>query len=117
MDVHFTQEPSDPSYFNNGSDAKLVWDYNDPHNKIQYIVYSVLVKNAFVRLLVNGSFGVQEHPDIPKSYQGRVKIEGRATLVIKNIHPGDDTEFKCDVFGSFSYPVESTVQLIMAGTY
>ena len=111
MDVHFTQEPSDPSYFNNGSDAKLVWDYNDPHNKIQYIVYSVLVKNAF------GSFGVQEHPDIPKSYQGRVKIEGRATLVIKNIHPGDDTEFKCDVFGSFSYPVESTVQLIMAGTY
>ena len=26
VNVHFTQEPSDPSYFNNGSDAKLVWD-------------------------------------------------------------------------------------------
>ena len=68
--------------FHNGSDAKLVWDYTDPHNKIQYIIYSVLVKTAFVRLLVNGSFGVQEHPDIPQSFQGRVKIEGRATLVI-----------------------------------
>ena len=115
--MHFTQEPTNPSYFNNGSDAKLVWDYSDPHNKIQYIIYSVLVKNTFVRLLVNGSFGVQEHPDISQSYQGRVKIEGRATLVIKNINSGDNTKFNCELIGSFSNSVESTVQLIMAGTY
>ena len=49
--MHFTKEPSNPSYFNNGSDANLVWDYTDPHNKIQGIIYSVLVNSAFVRLI------------------------------------------------------------------
>ena len=73
--MRFTQEPSDPSLFNNGNDAKLVWDYTDPHNKIQAIIYSVLVNGAFVRMMVNDSRGVQEHPEIPLSYKGRVKIE------------------------------------------
>ena len=117
VDVHFTQEPSNPSYFNNGSDANLVWDYTDPHNKIQSILYSVLVNGAFVRMIFNNSGGVQEHPDIPPSYKGRVKIEGRATLVIKNINPGDNTEFTCELIGKFVYTVESRVQLIVAGTY
>ena len=79
MDVHFTQEPSNPSYFNNGSDANLVWDYTDPHDKIQNIIYSVLVGGTFVKIMVKGSHGVQESPNIPPSYKGRVKIEGRAT--------------------------------------
>ena len=117
VDVHFTQEPSSPSYFNNGSDANLVWDYTDSHNNIQSTLYSVLVNSAFVEMMVNDSRGVQEHPNIPLSYKGRVKIEGRATLVIKNINPGDNTKFRCNVFGSFIYKVESTVQLIVAGTY
>ena len=117
VDVRFTQEPSDPSYFNNGSDANLVWDYTDPHNKIQYIIYSVLVNGAFVEMLVNDSHGVQEHPSIPPSYKGRVKIEGRATLVIKNINPGDTTKFRCEMVGSFSGSIRSTVQLIVAGMY
>ena len=112
--MHFTQEPTNPSYFNNGSDAKLVWDYTDPNSKIQSIIYSVLVDGAFVKMIVNASGGVHY---IPLSYKGRVKIEGRATLVIKNIKPGDDTEFKCEVRGSFSYSVESTVELIVAGMY
>ena len=77
-DVHFIKIPSNPSYFNNGSDANLVWDYTDPLNKIQYIIYSVLVDGTFVRMMVNDSRGVQEHPNIPSSYKGRVKIEGRA---------------------------------------
>ena len=115
VDVHFNKEPSDPSYFNNGSDANLVWDYTDPHNKTQGIVYSVLVNSAFVKMIFKDSRGVQEHPSIPSSYKGRVKIEGRATLVIKNINPGDNTKFKCEMLGSFSYKVESTVQLIVAG--
>ena len=51
MDVHFTQETSNPSYFINGSDANLVWDYADPHNEIQYITYSVLVDGTFVRMI------------------------------------------------------------------
>ena len=110
--MRFTQEPSDPSLFNNGSDAKLVWDYTDPHNEIQVIIYS-----AFVRMMVNSSHGVQEHPNIPPSYKGRVKIEGRATLVIKNINVRDNTKFKCDVSGNFLNSLESTVELILAGIY
>ena len=58
--MHFTQEPSNPSYFINGSDANLVWDYADPHNDIQNILYSVLVGGKFVRMMVNSSHGVQE---------------------------------------------------------
>ena len=117
VDVHFTQEPSDSSYFNNGTDANLVWDYTDPQNKVQSIIYSVLVNGAFVRMMVNSSHGVQEHPDIPLSYKGRVKIEGKATLVIKNINPGDNNRFRCEVRGSFIRKLESTVRLIVAGMY
>ena len=116
VNVRFTQEPSNPSYFNNGSDANLVWDYTDPHNKIQAIIYSVLVNGAFVRMMVNDSSGVQEHPNIPHSYKGRVKIEGRATLVIKNINPGDNNKFNCELIGSFLNTFQSTVRLIVAGT-
>ena len=112
--MRFTQEPSNPSYFNNGSNANLVWDYTDPHNKTQGIVYSVLVNSAFVKMIFKDSRGVQEHSSIPLSYKGRVKIEGRATLVIKNINPGDNTKFKCEMWGR---NVQSVVQLIVAGTY
>ena len=116
-DVRFTQEPSNPSYFNNGSDANLVWDYTDPHNNIQFIVYSVLVDDTFASLIVNDSQGVRENPNIPSFYKGRVKIKGRATLVIKNINPRDNTQFKCGMRGSSSGKVESTIQLIVAGKY
>ena len=117
VNVRFTQEPSNPSYFNNDSDANLVRDYTDPHNNIQSIIYSVLIHGVFIKMMVNDSHGVQEHPNIPPSYKGRVKIEGRATLVIKNINPGDNTEFRCELIGRFVYTVESKVQLIVAGTY
>ena len=115
--MHFTQEPSDPSYFNNGSDAKLVWDYADPENKIRRITYSVWENGKFLRMIVNGSHGVLEHPEIPPSFRGRVKIEGRATLVIYNINPGDNTNFRCELIGSFLYLVQSTVQLDVAGKH
>ena len=117
LDVHFILQTSNPSYFNNGSDANLVWDYTDPLNKIRTILYSVLVDGTFFRMIVNGSKGVQDHPEIPASYKGRVRIEGRATLVIKNIKPGDNTKFKCGLWGRFAGSVESTVQLILAGMY
>ena len=117
VDVHFTQEPSSPSYFNNGSDAKLVWDYTDPHNDIQDILYEVQVNGAFVKMMVKNSLGVQELRSIPPSYKGRVKIEGRATLVIKNINPRDNAKFNCELIGSFLETVKSTVQLIVAGKY
>ena len=113
--MNFTQEPSNPSYFNNGSDANLVWDYTDPQNKVQSIMYSVLVADTYVRMILRDNSGVKEHPKIPQSYKGRVKIEGRGTLVIKNINPRDNTKFRCDVFGKFVYFIQSTVQLIVAG--
>ena len=115
--MNFTQEPSNPSYFSNGSDANLVWDYADPQNNIQHVIYSVLLHGKFVRMMINDSHGVQEHPNIPPSYKGRVKIEGRATLVIKNVNPGDNTKFKCEMTGSFWHTVESMVQLIVEGMY
>ena len=113
--MKFTQEPSNPSYFNNGSDANLVWDYIDPHNKVQNIIYSVLVNGAFIQMMFNDSGGVQEYSSIPLSYKGRVKIEGRATLVIKNINPGDNTKFKCEL--EIIDFLESSVELIVTGTY
>ena len=116
LDVHFIQEPSNSSYFNNGSDANLVWDYTDPQNKIQYIIYGVLIDGAFVRMMVYDSRGVQEHPNIPSCYKGRVKIEGRATLVVNNINPADNTKFKCSVYGLVG-TIESIVHLIVAGTF
>ena len=117
VDVHFTQKPSNPSYFNNGSDANLVWNYTDPHNKTQSIIFFVLVKSDLFRMIYRDSHGVQEHSDIPPSYKGRVKIKGRATLVIKNINPEDNTEFKCELMGRFPTTVEHTVKLIVAGMY
>ena len=115
--MHFTQEPSNPSYFNKGSDVNLVWDHTDPHSNIQSIICSVLIHEVFIKIMVNDSHGVQEHPKMPSPYKGRVKIEERATLVIKNINPGDNTEFTCELIGKFVYTVESRVQLIVAGTY
>ena len=49
-DVRFTQEPSNPSYFKNGSDAKLVCDYTDPLNATRGIIFSVLVKDTYKKL-------------------------------------------------------------------
>ncbi|XP_066024581.1 neural cell adhesion molecule 1 isoform X2 [Pocillopora verrucosa] len=114
VDVKFTQEPSDPSYFNNGSDANLVWNYAGPHNKIRGIVYSVLVNGKFEVMIFNNSRGVQEHPNIPSSYKGRVKMEGRATLIIKNISPRDNTKFRCVISKNPSGEVKSVVKLIVA---
>ena len=115
--VYLTQEPSNPSYFNIGSDANLVWDYTDPHNEIQFIVYSVVLDNKFAKLILNDSQGVRENPNIPSLYKGRVEIKGRATLVIKNINPRDNSKFKCEMRAGSPGTVESAIQLIVAGTY
>ena len=67
-------------------------------------------------MMFNDSNGVNEHNNIPPSYKGRVKIEGRATLVIKNINPGDNTKFECEIRGG-SNLIESVTRLIVAGMY
>ena len=114
--MSFTQEPSNPSYFNNGSDANLVWNYTDPLNEVQDVLFKVEMNGKFEKMIVKNSRGVQENPKIPPSYKGRLKIEGRATLVIKNINPGDNTKFSCELIGSFIDTFQSTVKLIVAGT-
>ena len=116
VNVSFTQEPSNPSYFNNGSDANLVWNYTDPLNAVQEILYKVEVDGEMKKMIAKKSGVVQENPKIPPSYKGRVQIEGRATLVIKNINPGDNTNFNCELSGSFLNTFQSTVKLIVAGT-
>ena len=116
--MYFTQKPSNPSYFNNGTDANLVWDYADPHNEIQFIYYSVVVDNKFVTVILNDSQGVRENPNIPSLYKGRVEIKGRATLVIKNINPKDNNrKIKCEMRAGSSGTIESGIRLILAGTY
>ena len=113
--MSFTQEPSNPSYFNNGSDANLVWNYTDPLNEVEGVLYKVDMNGELKKMIVKNRYGVQENPNIPPSYKGRLKIEGRATLVIKNINPGDNTKFNCELIGSFINTFQSTVKLIVAG--
>ena len=86
-----------------------MWDFTDPHNKIQDIIYSVLVNAAYVRMIIRESGGVREHPNIPQSYKRRVKIEGRATLVrmltleiILNLNVNSQEAFLDQLYAQFS---------------
>ena len=118
--VQFIMRPSDPSYVNNGSTAKLVWDYSDPQKQVKGIVFSVLTKSdgadtRFFDMLVKQNGVVQLSQEIPSAYQRRVSIEGNATLLIEKITPKDSTQFKCKLIASVDH--ESTIQLIVAGMY
>ena len=111
--MSFTKKPDNPCYVRNGSTAKLVWDYSDPQKQLKGIIFSVLVKGTFVGLLVEQNGVIKNHTDIPAAYQGRVKKEGSATLIIENISPRDNTEFNCVLVPG----EESRIQLIVAGMY
>lgn len=112
-------EPPNPSYAGNGSNAKLLWDYSlDNQAELLGIIYSVKEPSgAFAGMLVkltNGS--VMNHESIPAAYKGRVRIEGRASLVVENVTPRDNTEFKCALVPNSGTDLESKVQLIVTGT-
>ncbi|XP_022795716.1 hemicentin-2-like [Stylophora pistillata] len=115
-DVKFTKEPSDPTYVNNGTNAKLVWDYSDTNNAFRGILFNVLVDGQngkeYKPMLYkqNGSFKI--HQNIPPLYKGRVRLEGNATLVIENVTPKDNTKFQCELTGSSTH--RSAVTLIIA---
>ena len=85
---------------------------SDSHNKIKHITYSVLVDGVFVKRMFNDSRGVQDHPNVPLSYNGRVKIEGRATLVIKSINPEDNTKFRCEIREALSTELKAQFSLL-----
>ena len=117
--LKFTLEPPNPSYVLNESNAKLVWDYSvDNQAELLGIIYSVKEPSgAFAGMLVkltNGS--VIDHQSIPAAYKGRVRIEGRASLVIDNVTPQENTEFKCALVPNSGRDLESKVQLIVKGT-
>jgi len=117
--LKFTLEPPNPSYVLNGSNAKLVWDYSvDNQAELPGIIYSVKeTSGAFAGMLVNLANGsVINHQSIPAAYKGRVRIEGRASLVIENVTPQENTEFKCALVPNSGTDLESKVQLIVTGT-
>ena len=120
--IKFTLEPANPSYARNGTDAKLAWDYSvdNKQTELEGIRYSVESGQSFTGILLllnNGT--VMNHPDIPVAYYGRVRIEGRASLVIENINLRDNTQFRCTLVAKVGAggDVVSIVQLIVTGMY
>ena len=111
--MSFIKKPDNPSYVRNGSTAKLVWEYSDPQKQLRAIIFRVLDGVKFAVLLVEQNGVIKNHREIPAAYQGRVKKEGNATLIIENISPRDNTEFNCQLLPG----EESRIQLIVAGMY
>ena len=91
----------------------------DNQGELLGIIYSVKEPSgAFSGMLVkftNGS--VANHQSIPAAYKGRVRIEGRASLVIENVSPRDNILFRCTLAAKSGADETSTVQLIVTGTY
>ena len=117
--MKITLRPPNPSYARNGSNAKLVWDYSvDNQADLLGIIYSVKKNSgAFTGMLVkfaNGS--VTNHQVVPAAYKGRVRIEGRATLVIENVSPRDNTLFRCTLRATSGAEETSIIHLIVTGT-
>ena len=121
--IKFTLEPPNPSYARNGSNARLVWDYSVDNQQAEMvgIIYSVEVSSgSFTNMLGLQNDGtVIAFSSIPNEYKGRVRIEGRASLVIENITSQDNTAFKCTLVAQTGVgrDVLSAVQLIVTGMY
>ena len=119
--LKFTEEPPNPSYARKESNAKLVWDYSvdSPQAKLEGILYSVQIADrVFANMLVilyNGT--VVTVSTIPVAFKGRVRIEGRASLVIENVTLEDNTAFICTLVArsGAGRQVRSFVQLIVTG--
>ncbi|XP_078377528.1 vascular endothelial growth factor receptor 1-like [Oculina patagonica] len=119
--LKFTLVPPNPSYAVRGSNAKLVWDYSveDKQAELQGIVYRVfqISSGLFTTLLIQNNDGtVADNPNIPLAYKGRVRIEGKASLVVENITDQDNTTFRCLLLaklGSGAIDRVSNVQVIV----
>ncbi|XP_022807774.1 uncharacterized protein LOC111344782 [Stylophora pistillata] len=112
--VRFTVKPDDPSYVSKGHNVKLMWDYN-PNDQPTAIIFGVAVqRSTLVPLLVKQNGSVRFSRYIPSAYKGRVKLEGRATLVIKNITSRDNfVFFQCALVPGGP----SIIQLVLMGMY
>ena len=117
--LKFTLEPPDPSYATNGCNAKMVWDYSvDNQAELLGIIFSVKrPSGGFTGMLVKSKDGiVTTHQRIPAAYQGRVRTEGKATLVIESVTPHDNTQFRCTLASNNGTDVKSVIQLIVTST-
>ena len=119
--LKFIRVPPNPSYARNGSNAKLVWDYSVDNKRVELggIIYSVRdTSGVFKEMLIQLSDGtVLKHSNIPPVYNGRVRIEGKATLVIDDVTPQDSTVFRCKIIALLAPHQTSTVELIVSGMY
>ncbi|XP_078379837.1 uncharacterized protein LOC144662788 isoform X3 [Oculina patagonica] len=117
--MSFTKEPDNPSYVTKGNNVTLVWDYavTDRQAELKGITWEVYISNMYKLLIVelkNGDRVVKS--DMPSAYTGRVDIEGRASLVIKNITDQDNTLFQCTLRAEPTSGLQiqiSTVKLIV----
>ncbi|KAJ7392888.1 hypothetical protein OS493_010549 [Desmophyllum pertusum] len=120
-DLIFTQEPVPKLCLQEGSNAVLTWDYKVANRtaELKYIIWSVYNKTEQkqVTLVVEYKDGrIQYSPQALSAYgTERLKKEGRATLVIKNITFEDSTDYKCILRGETGKAVESVVELIVTG--
>ena len=59
---------------------------------------------------------VKRNSDIPPEYDGRIKKEGRATLVIKGVSFEHSNRFKCTLEGKQGVAeISSTTELVVTG--
>ena len=117
-DLIFTQEPKATLYRQEGSNAVLTWDYKET-DELQFIIWRVLNKTDgnIVSLLVENKTGYVLYTANALSAYGteRLKKEGNATLVIKNITFEDSTKYRCILRGKTGATVESIVELVVTG--
>ena len=119
--IKFTLEPPNPSYAGNGTNAKLAWNYSvdNQQSELEGIRFSV-ESDGFKGILVLKNDGtVVTPPNIPAAYRGRVRTEGRASLVIEDINLQDNTQFSCTLVKKpgAGQDLGSIVQLIVTGMY
>ncbi|KAJ7323719.1 hypothetical protein OS493_031135 [Desmophyllum pertusum] len=120
-DLIFTQEPEIKLYLQEGSNAVLTWDYKVDNRtaELNMIIWSVYNKTEKkqVNLIVEYKNGNIQYSPIALSVYGteRLKKEGRATLVIKDITFEDSTDYRCILRGENGIDTESIVKLIVTG--
>ena len=121
-DLLFTQEPGARLYLPEGSNAVLTWDYkvDDRAAELKFIIWKVYNKTEgeAVTLFVEYKDGIAQYSNKALSAYGteRLKKEGRATIVIKDITFEDSTNYRCILKGESGIAgAESVVELIVTG--
>ena len=119
--MSFTKEPDNPTFIAKGNNVTLVWDHTvtDRQTELKGISWAAYFNNQFKNLIVelnNGSRVVKS--DMPPAYTGRIAMKGRASLVIANITPQDDTFYKCALLAEPASGLQdegSTVKIVVTG--